>query len=60
MGSDQAVLEIKAAGSMPLWLTHELDRLRIYPHSYSKYGNAYKLMLSVKDKNELKVYQTTK
>ena len=60
MGSDQSVLEIKAAGAMPLWLTHELDRLKIYPHSYSKYGNAYKLMLSAKSKNDLKIYQSIK
>lgn len=46
MGSDQMILEIKSAFSMPLWLTHALDELKIYPTSYSKYGNAYKLMLS--------------
>lgn len=56
MGSDQYVLEIKAAGAMPLWLTHELDRLKIYPNSYSKYGNAYKLLLSVKSADELTIY----
>lgn len=60
MGDEQAVLEIKAAGSMPLWLTNELDRIGIYPHPYSKYGNAYKLLLSVKSKNELKLYQPTR
>ena len=46
MGSDQLILEIKSAFSMPLWLTQALDELKIYPTSYSKYGNAYKLMLS--------------
>jgi len=60
MGPEKAVLEIKAAGAMPLWLTHELDRLRIYPHPYSKYGNAYKLLLSAKSKDDLKIYQTTR
>lgn len=60
MGDEQSVLEIKAAGAMPLWLTHELDRLKIYPHPYSKYGNAYKLLLSVKSKSELKTYQPTR
>ncbi|MBR3817504.1 MAG: polyphosphate polymerase domain-containing protein [Clostridia bacterium] len=60
MGDEQAVLEIKAAGSMPLWLTNELDRIGIYPHPYSKYGNAYKLLLSVKSKSELKIYQPTR
>ncbi len=56
LGSEKSILEIKAAGSMPLWLTKELDRLRIYPSPYSKYGNAYKLMLSVKSADELKIY----
>lgn len=60
MGPDQYVLEIKAAGAMPLWLTGELDRLRIYPHSYSKYGNAYKLLLSVRSTDELKIYNGTR
>lgn len=40
------ILEIKCITSMPLWLTQALDRLEIYPTSYSKYGTAYKLMLS--------------
>ena len=40
------ILEIKCIDAMPLWLTRELDRLKIYPTSYSKYGTAYKLMLS--------------
>lgn len=60
LGSEKSILEIKAAGAMPLWLTHELDRLKIYPTSYSKYGNAYKLLLSVKSADELKVYQGTR
>lgn len=40
------ILEIKCIDAMPLWLTRELDRLKIYPSSYSKYGTAYKHMLS--------------
>ncbi|MBE6772806.1 MAG: polyphosphate polymerase domain-containing protein [Ruminococcaceae bacterium] len=40
------ILEIKCVDAMPLWLTRELDRLKIYPSSYSKYGTAYKHMLS--------------
>lgn len=35
------LMEIKIAGSMPLWLVRILDELRIYPVSYSKYGRAY-------------------
>ncbi|MEE1320054.1 MAG: polyphosphate polymerase domain-containing protein [Acutalibacteraceae bacterium] len=46
MDESQMILEIKSVMAMPLWLTHALDELKIYPTSYSKYGNAYKLMLS--------------
>lgn len=46
LDKDSYILEIKCIHSMPLWLTRELDRLRIYPSSYSKYGTAYKQMLS--------------
>ena len=39
------LMEIKIPGAMPLWLARELDTLRIYPCSYSKYGSAYQLAL---------------
>ncbi len=35
------LMEIKIPGSMPVWLAHMLDELKIYPTSYSKYGMAY-------------------
>ncbi|MDE7297294.1 MAG: polyphosphate polymerase domain-containing protein [Lachnospiraceae bacterium] len=35
------LLEIKAAGAYPLWLTRALTRLGIYPVSFSKYGTIY-------------------
>ena len=28
-------------GSMPMWLSHILDELEIYPVSFSKYGKGY-------------------
>lgn len=46
LDDSQYILEIKCVESMPLWLTRELDRLKIYPSTYSKYGTAYRLMLS--------------
>lgn len=46
MDRNQYILEIKCIDAMPLWLTGELDRLKIFPSSYSKYGTAYKHMLS--------------
>lgn len=39
---NQRLMEIKIPGAMPVWLAKELDTLKIYPSSYSKYGNGYK------------------
>lgn len=39
------LVEIKIPGSMPLWLSEELTRLRIFPTSFSKYGTAYTVLL---------------
>ena len=36
------IMEIKIPGAMPLWLSHLLDDMKIYPGSFSKYGEAYK------------------
>jgi SPX domain protein involved in polyphosphate accumulation len=41
------LLEVKANGGMPLWLTHLLAEYRVYPHSFSKYGAEYIRMLSM-------------
>lgn len=38
---DQRLMEIKIPGAMPLWLSHILDELEIYPTSISKYGTGY-------------------
>lgn len=35
------LMEIKIPGTMPLWLSHTLDELQIYPVSFSKYGTGY-------------------
>lgn len=42
LSNEEYILEIKCIGSMPLWLTHELDKLQIFPASFSKYGEVYK------------------
>ena len=39
------ILELKITDAMPLWLSAILDELKIYPGSYTKYGNAYKKLL---------------
>lgn len=40
--SGNILMEIKIPGSMPLWLSHMLTELEIFPTSFSKYGNCYK------------------
>lgn len=39
--SGQRLMEVKAGGAVPVWLTSLLDSLEIYPTSFSKYGRAY-------------------
>jgi len=41
LSDDQVILEIKTPGGMPLELAHALDKLKLYPTSFSKYGRAY-------------------
>ncbi len=41
LGEDEVLMEIKTAGAMPLWLCHALDRYRLFPAPFSKYGKAY-------------------
>jgi hypothetical protein len=38
----KTLIEIKIPGASPLWLSHLLAELKIYPTSLSKYGNCYK------------------
>ena len=40
------IMEIKALDGLPLWLTRVLSELEIYPTSFSKVGNIYKLVRS--------------
>lgn len=39
------LMEVKTAKSLPMWFVKILDKLQIYPTSFSKYGNVYKKML---------------
>ncbi len=39
------LMEIKCAGGIPLWLTQELSKEKIYKTSFSKYGTAYKMLI---------------
>ena len=38
---NQYIMEIKCLEAMPLWLVKSLSLLKIYPISFSKYGNIY-------------------
>lgn len=38
------IMEIKISDAMPLWMSHMLDELKIYPASFSKYGTAYEML----------------
>lgn len=39
------ILEIKTNGGMPLWLSEALDKCKIYPSRFSKYGTAHLITL---------------
>lgn len=41
LAPDQWLMEIKAPGAVPLWLSDALTQLAIYPNSFSKYGKVY-------------------
>lgn len=48
ISDDVVLMEIKTDGAMPLWLSHALSELQIYPTSFSKYGTAYLQTLTQK------------
>jgi hypothetical protein len=39
-------MEVKAGSAIPLWMTELLSELHVYKTSFSKYGNAYKSIVS--------------
>lgn len=47
---EELVLEIKTDGAMPMWLSAALGQCNILPSSFSKCGNAYRLIVSNKIK----------
>ncbi|MDE7052947.1 MAG: polyphosphate polymerase domain-containing protein [Lachnospiraceae bacterium] len=42
MDDNKIVMEIKFPQAAPLWLASLLSELKVYPHSFSKYGTCYK------------------
>lgn len=43
-GSGEYLLEVKSDGAIPVWLSEVLDRNKVYPSSFSKYGTAYQMI----------------
>ena len=57
LGKGQTLMEIKTAGGLPLWMSHTLNRLKIFKTSFSKYGLAYQhMMTKYKTDEERNVY----
>lgn len=56
VGRGNYVMEIKCAGSLPLWLTDILAKEKIYPTSFSKVGNAF---IQTMERNENSCLQTS-
>ena len=52
----ERIMEIKIAGAMPMWLVRILDKLDIYPTSFSKYGAAYQKEMTNKNMEKESVY----
>ena len=46
LGPDQVLMELKASGGIPLWMVRALSEQRIYKTSFSKYGTAYRRVIS--------------
>ena len=40
--NDIIIMEVKTLGSMPIWFVKLMNELKIYPTSFSKYGEIYK------------------
>lgn len=45
LNEGETLMEIKTAGGLPLWMSHELSRLKVFKTSFSKYGLAYQHMM---------------
>ena len=45
-------MEIKTSGGLPLWMSHTLNRLKVFKTSFSKYGMAYQHMMTKSETDE--------
>lgn len=39
--TDKIIMELKVKDSIPLWLSHILNEVKVYPQGFSKVGNAF-------------------
>lgn len=53
LGKNQTLMEIKTFGGIPLWMSHGLSKLRLFPASFSKYGSAYQHRMEAKRRGGL-------
>lgn len=53
---DTVMMEIKCSGAIPLWLVETLSREKIYKTSFSKYGTAYRDILTSNTLKEKCIY----
>ena len=53
-------MEVKTPSAMPLWLADELDRFKIFPSSFSKYGTGYINSLKKQNESEFETVQEIK
>jgi hypothetical protein len=58
---DICILELKSCDAIPIWLAKLLNELKIYPTSFSKYGEIYKKMvLNSKEKSTYSISKNKK
>lgn len=46
LNEGETLMEIKTAGGLPLWMSHELNQRRVFQTSFSKYGLAYRDLMA--------------
>lgn len=49
LDNGEYIMEVKTLGAFPLWFVNALSNLKIYPTSFSKYGNVYKKQIFKKE-----------
>lgn len=58
LDNDQWLMEVKSAGSIPMWLSSLLSEYKIYPTSFSKYGVEYMKTIVRKEQSIIYSYQS--